>query len=75
MLKKSEIEMLARSTTDELVSHIRTLTPRMREAQHILKRARIDFDRLAYLVNTARAMLMMRRIEKRNHNHSVKIKR
>jgi hypothetical protein len=75
MLNKSEIEMLAHSTADELVSHLRTLTPRMREAQHTMKRAKHEFDRLACLVSAARAMLLMKRIEKRNHNNSVKIKR
>lgn len=75
MLKQSEIEMLAHSTTDELISHIRTLTPRMREAQHTLKRAKNDFDRLACLVSTARAVLLAKRLEKRNHNHTAKTKR
>ena len=74
MLSKSEIEMLAYSTPDELVAHIRMLTPRMRDAQHVLKRATRDFDRLACLVSAARAILLAKRVERRNHNHLKKRK-
>ncbi len=71
MLSKSEIEMLAHSTQDELVTHIRALTPRVREAHHILKRAVREYDRLACMVNAARAILLARRVERRNNNHGL----
>lgn len=68
MLTRAEIEMLAASTPDELVAHIRELTPRVRQAHHDLKRVTHEFERLACMLGTARTVLFAKRLERHNGN-------